>query len=189
MAKELYVADREEWRDWLEKNHNTERLVWLIFYKRQTGRRSIPYDDAVDEALCFGWIDSIIKKINEEKYVRKFTPRKAKSRWSQLNRKRAEAMMREGRMTEAGLTKIKEAQNTGEWFKTTPPRQTLKTPQFMVEALTRNKKAFNNFNNLAPSYKRQFIGWITSAQRVETQKKRLAEAIELLEKNEKLSMK
>jgi len=188
-VKELSVTDRDRWRAWLEKNHDAEKEVWLIFYKRHTGRLSIPYDDAVEEALCFGWIDSIIKKVDDEKYERKFTPRKAKSKWSELNKKRAEKMMREGKMTEAGLAKIRIAKNDGEWFKTTPPRRDLEPSQFIKEALAANKKALNNFNNLAPSYKRQFIGWITSAKKEETRKKRLIEAVELLEKNEKLGMK
>jgi len=161
----------------------------LIYYKKHTGTSSIPYDDSVEEALCFGWIDSIIKKLDEERFARKFTPRKAKSRWSETNKKRARKMMRNGKMTEAGLVKIREAEKSGEWFRTPPKRKELVIPLYMKAALVRNKKARENFSNLTKSYRQQYVGWISSAKREETRKRRLAEVISLLEKNEKLGMK
>ena len=185
----LYVTSRDDWRAWLRRNHDTKKEVWLIYHKKQTGKPSIPYDDSVEEALCFGWIDSVIKKIDDEKFARKFTPRKAKSKWSEANKKRAKRMMKEGKMEEAGLAKIMEAKKGGEWFKTAPVRKELVIPLYVKEALAKNKKALDNFNNLAKSYKRQYIGWIASAKREETRGRRLAEAIRLLEKNEKLGMK
>jgi len=186
---ELCVTSREDWRDWLRRNHYTKKYVWLIYYKKLTGKPSIPYDDSVEEALCFGWIDSIIKKIDNEKFARKFTPRKANSRWSKANKNRARKMIDEGKMTESGLAKIKEARRSGEWFNTVPARKELVVPPYMKEALAKNKKALTNFNNLAKSYKRQYVGWITNAKREETRRIRLAEAIRLLKKNEKLGMK
>jgi uncharacterized protein YdeI (YjbR/CyaY-like superfamily) len=188
-AETLYLANRDDWREWLEKNHDTEKEVWLIFYKTHTSKPTIPYEDAVEEALCFGWIDSIIKKIDDEKFARKFTPRKTKSKWSKLNKKRVEKMITEGKMSEAGLTQIEEAKKSGEWFKTVTRQQTLVIPPFIKEALAANKKALDNFNNLAISYKRQYIGWITNAKRKEALKRRLEEVIKVLEKNEKLGMK
>jgi len=189
VTKELYVTNRDDWREWLRRNHDIEKEVWLIIYKKHTGKRSVPYDDSVEEALCFGWIDSIIKRIDDEKFIRKFTPRKPKSKWSEANKSRATRMITEGKMTEAGLAKIREAKKSGEWFKTPPVRKELVIPPYMRVALAKNKIALENFNNLAKSYKRQYIGWITSAKREETRKRRLAEAIRLLEKNEKLGMK
>jgi len=189
LADELHVTNRDDWREWLRKNYATEKEVWLIYYKKHTGKPSIPYDDSVEEALCFGWIDNIIKRIDDEKFVRKFTPRKAKSKWSEANKKRARKMMKEGKMTKAGLAKIREAKKSGEWFKAEPVRKELVIPPYMKEALAKNKKALDNFNNLARSYKRHYIGWITSAKREETRERRLAEAIRLLEQNEKLGMK
>jgi len=88
ITKTLYVTTRDEWRSWLEKNHKSEKEIWLIYYKKHTGKPRIPYDDAVEEALCFGWIDSIIKRIDEKKYAQKFSPRKQNSVWSDLNKKR-----------------------------------------------------------------------------------------------------
>lgn len=189
IANELYVADRDDWREWLRKNHAIKKEIWLIYYKKHTGKPSILYDDSVEEALCFGWVDSIIKRIDDEKFARKFTPRKAKSRWSEANKKRARKMMKEGKMTEAGLTRVWEAKESGEWFKTTPARKEVVIPPYLKAALTKNKKALENFNNLTKSCKRQYVGWITSAKREETRKRRLAEAIRLLEKGEKLGMK
>jgi len=186
---QLYINTRDDWREWLRKNHNVKNEVWLIYYKKHTDKSSISYDDSVEEALCFGWIDSTIKRIDDEKYARKFTPRKAESRWSESNKKRAEKMVKTGKMTKVGLTKIRKAKKTGEWFKTPPQKKVLVIPTYMKEALQKNQKAFTNFTNLARSYKRQYVGWITSAKREDTRKRRLAEAIELLEKNEKLGMK
>ena len=185
----LYVTSRDDWRLWLRRNHNVAKEVWLIYYRKQTGKPSIPYDDSVEEALCFGWIDSIIKKIDDEKFARKFTPRKAKSRWSESNKKRVRKMITEGMMTEEGLAKIREAKESGEWLKTTPARKEPVIPPYMKEALKKHRKALENFNNLAKSYRRQYIGWITSAKREETRRRRLDEAIRLLEKSEKLRMK
>jgi len=189
LADELYVTNRDDWREWLRKNYETKKEVWLIYYTKHTGKPSISYDDSVEEALCFGWIDNIIKRIDDEKFVRKFTPRKAKSKWSEANKKRARKMIKEGKMTEVGLAKIREAKKTGEWFKTAPAKKELVIPPYMKEALAKNEKALENFNDLAKSYKRQYVGWISSAKREATRRRRLAEAISLLEKNEKLGMK
>jgi len=188
-SDKLYVTSRDDWRAWLRRNHDKEKQVWVIYYKKHTGKPSIPYDDSVEEALCFGWVDSIIRRIDDEKFARKFTPRKAKSRWSEANKKRARKMMKEGKMTDAGLGKIREAEKSGEWSRTSPVRRELVIPPYVKAALARSKKALGNFNNLAKSYKRQYVGWITSAKREETRKRRLAEVIRLLEKNEKLGMK
>lgn len=187
--EKLYVTNRHDWRTWLERHWNVKKEVWLIFYKRHTGKPSLRYDDAVEESLCFGWIDSIIKKLDDEKFARKFTPRKTKSKWSELNKKRAKKMAKEGKMTQAGLSKIKEAKKSGEWFRNPSPKREVVPPSYMVEAFSTNKKARENFAKLARSYKRQYIGWITSAKKQATRKKRLAEVIRLLDKNEKLGMK
>lgn len=188
----LYVSDRDDWRSWLRKNGNAKKEVWLIYYKRHTGKPSISYEDSVEEALCFGWVDSIIKKIDDEKFARKFTPRTGKSTWSETNKKRVERMTREGRMTEAGLIRIKQARANGKWFKTSvsaPYRKELVIPAYLKDELATNKRALQNFNKLAESYKRNFVGWIDSAKKEETRRRRIAEAIGLLERNQKLGMK
>lgn len=187
--KQLYVSNREQWRDWLCAHHVGEDGVWLIFYKKKTNKPTIIYEDAVEEALCFGWIDSIIKKIDETKYARKFTPRKDKSRWSELNKKRAEKMIKARKMTDAGLAKIQTARKTGLWKKDGGINIPLDVPPELAKALTKNKKAKENFDKLALSYRRQYIGWIAVAKREETKKQRIKESIALLVKGKKLGMK
>ena len=187
--KQLYVTNRDEWRDWLFENHAGEAGIWLVFYKKETSKPTIEYEAAVEEALCFGWIDSIIKKIDDAKYARKFTPRTDKSKWSQLNKKRANRMIKQGRMTGAGLEKIKAAKKTGLWDKDPRPRISFDIPPEFAKALARNKKAKDFFDKLAPSYRKHYIGWIAVAKRPETKMRRIAESIALLERGKKLGLK
>jgi uncharacterized protein YdeI (YjbR/CyaY-like superfamily) len=189
MNNTLYVTNRDEWRTWLKKNHNSRKEVWLVYYKKHTTKPRIPYEKAVEEALCFGWIDSTVKKLDKETYAQKFTPRKANSRWSELNQKRALKMIKAGRMAEAGLAKIRKAKDNGKWSETAQVKKEFVLPPRLKKVLMRNEKAWKNFNNLAPSYKRLYAGWILSAKREETRQRRLKEAMELLEKNRKLGMK
>lgn len=185
----MYITDREQWRKWLSEHHAGVAGIWLIFYKKETRQPTIDYEDAVEEALCFGWIDSIIKKIDNDRYVRKFTPRKDKSRWSALNKKRANKMIKEGRMTDLGLTKIKAAKKSGLWEKDGRPQISLDVPAELSKVLAQNKKAKENFDKLALSYRRQYIGWIAIAKKAETKKRRIEESITLLEKGKILGMK
>jgi len=187
--KQLYFIDRDKWREWLSENHAESAGIWMVFYKKATSKPTIPYDAAVEEALCFGWIDSIIKRIDEEKYVRKFTPRKDKSDWSALNKKRVAEMIKAGRMTEAGLAKIRAAKKNGCWNRDGKTPRSLEMPSEFAEALASNKKARENFEKLAPTYRRHYLGWIAAAKRRETIKRRIDESIALLERGGKLGMK
>lgn len=189
MKNLIYVSNRKDWREWLEKNHTTEKEIWLVYYKKHTGKDRIPYDDAVEEALCFGWIDSIVRRLDDEKYAQKFTPRKDQSNWSESNKRRIEKMTAQDKMTEAGLIKIKRAKETGKWDEIiSSPDLHEVHPDFKNE-LEKNPKAKENFNRLAPSYQKYYIGWISSAKRDETRNKRIKEALGLLEKNQKLGLK
>lgn len=107
-VKTIYVKDRKQWRSWLRKNHASEREIWLIIYKKKSNKPSIPYEDAVEEAVCFGWIDGRVKRIDDEKYMQRYSPRTAKSAWSASNIARAEKMIAQGKMTEAGLKAYRE---------------------------------------------------------------------------------
>jgi uncharacterized protein YdeI (YjbR/CyaY-like superfamily) len=191
MTSEVYVASRAEWRAWLEENSKIRKEVWLIYYRNCAKKPSIPYDDSVEEAVCFGWVDGVIKKLDGERYARKFMPRRPRSRWSESNKRRAMKMVEEGRMTEAGLATIREAKRTGEWFRTRTPssRKEFEVPTFMQEALGQNERASVNFYRLADSYRRLYVLWVSSAKREETRKKRLTEAIGLLEQGKKLGLK
>lgn len=187
--KQLYVTNRDQWRDWLSEHYAAEVGVWLVFYKKATSKPTIQYEAAVEEALCFGWIDSIIKRVDGKKYVRKFTPRKDKSNWSALNRKLAAKMMKADKMTDVGLAKIKAAKKTGLWDQDGRPLISLDMPPEFIEALAGNRKANEHFEKLAASYRKHYIGWIAVAKRSETKKRRLDESIALLEKGKKLGMK
>ena len=187
--KTLHVANRDDWRAWLTKNHATQKEVWLIYYKKHTGKPRIPYDDAVEEAICFGWIDSTVKRIDDEKYAQKFTPRNDKSNWSELNRKRAEKMVKEERMTEAGLAKFRQAgRQYAEAPATKPPGKRLVIPPDLREALAANKKAQGNFSNFAPGYKRLYIRWIADAKRPQTRARRIRQTVEWSAVNKKPGM-
>jgi uncharacterized protein YdeI (YjbR/CyaY-like superfamily) len=186
----LYVSDRDEWRSWLEKNCDKESVIWLIFYKKHSGKRSVPYSDAVEEALCFGWIDSIIKRFDDEKYIQKFTPRNKKSTWSALNVRRVQEMIKQGRMTDKGFALYKYAKENGLLPESDyKPKKDPVIPGFVTDALSANKKAEKYFNTLAPSQKRLYIGWIMNAKREETRLKRVREMIGLLNEGKKLGLK
>ncbi|MHC4569612.1 MAG: YdeI/OmpD-associated family protein [Planctomycetota bacterium] len=187
--KQQYFTDRDQWRDWLSGHRDAEAGVWLVFYKKATSKPTLEYEAAVEEALCFGWIDSIIKKIDDERYVRKFTPRKDKSDWSALNKKRVAKMLKAGRMTKAGLAKIKAAKKNGSWNHDGKTPRSLGVPLEFAEALAGNKKAKEHFDKLAPTYRRHYLGWIAAAKRPETKQRRIDESIALLEKGGKLGMK
>ena len=190
ISKTLYVTSRDDWRAWLEKNHETEKEVWLVYYKKHTNQPRIPYDDAVEEALCFGWIDSIVQKIDDERYAQKFTPRRSGSKWSESNKRRVRKLLKEGKMNRAGLAKIGEGVLAAEeGAKSARKTKELVITSYLSEALRGNKKAWENFNDLAPSYRRQYVGWIATAKKEETRKKHIREAIKLLARNEKLGMK
>jgi uncharacterized protein YdeI (YjbR/CyaY-like superfamily) len=187
--KTLYVVNRDDWRAWLKRNHCSRKEVWLIYYKKHTGKPRIPYDDAVEEALCYGWIDSTVKRIDDEKYAQKFTPRNEKSNWSELNRKRARKMIKAGRMTQAGLVRFKQAgKGKNEETQGTLPKKRLVIPLGLKKALSANKKALENFNNFAPSYRRLYIGWITAAKRKETREKRISQTVKWSAENKKPGM-
>ena len=189
MKPELYASSREEWRSWLKKNHAKAEEVWLVYYKKHTGKSSINYTDSVEEALCFGWIDGIKKRIDEEKYAHRFTPRKAKSKWSPLNIRLAKKMIEEGKMTQMGLASFNQKMNYDEDILNARNAKEIPLTQEIEEALKANKKAWEHFNNLAPSHKKQYVGWLISAKRPETRERRLEEAIKLLAGNKKLGMK
>jgi uncharacterized protein YdeI (YjbR/CyaY-like superfamily) len=188
--KKVYVRNRAEWRTWLEANHDKAIEIWLVFNKKETGLPSIPYGDAVEEALCFGWIDSLIKKLNERQYARKFTPRKANSKWSDSNIQRVEKMIHAGLMTPHGMRLVEVAKQNGKWDN--PDQKPILEFQLQTEfaeALRASPKAQETYNNLAPTYQKQYIGWVEVAKRADTKQKRIAESIRLLEQGKKLGLK
>lgn len=181
-----HPTTRADWRAWLAAHHDRETEIWLVYNKRHTGEPRVEYDDAVEEALCFGWIDSIVRTIDADRYAQKFTPRKARSKWSELNRRRFAKMVAEGKMTAAGLAKAP-PEDEGRAVENLPADDAV--PGYIEAALRDNGAAWTNFSNFAPSYRRLYVRWIEDAKREETRRKRLAEAIGLLEQNKKLGLK
>ncbi len=177
----------EQWRNWLEKHHASESEVWLIFTKVHTGVRTISYLDALDEGLCYGWVDSLVKSMDESRYARKFTPRKADSRWSTINRKRYAALKAAGRLKPSGINRAP----TNRGYGPRPPRFEMPAvlPRYIRDALEKKPAAWRYFQGLAPSHRRRYIGWIETAKRDATKARRLREAIRLLSAGKPLGLK
>ena len=188
ITNEFFAATVTDWEKWLEDFHQTETEIWLVFYKKHTKKAGLDYESAVQSALCYGWIDSIIQRVNDDYYVRKFTPRKTGSKWSTSNRRRVKQLLADKRMRPDGL-KTLEGVNLDE----APPRPGFQPNgeilDFIRQELQQNPPAWNNFQQLPPGQKKLYLGWIMSAKREQTRQKRLAEAVELLKRNQRLGMK
>ena len=179
----LRMTSRRRWRAWLARHHATSPGVWLVFYKAHTGMKSIPYEDAVREALCFGWIDSLIKRLDDDRYAFKVTPRKPASKWSALNRKRWAELEAAGLLAPAGL----EAAPTSNTYAPKPVIPEL--PAYIAKALKTNPDAWRFFRELPRTQRRDFVVWIHMAKRPETRDKRIRESIALLAAGKKLGLK
>ncbi len=178
------VRSRQEWRNWLDEHHDSEPEIWLVFHKQHTAEATISYDAAVEEALCFGWIDSIVRRLDDNSYARKFTPRKPDSRWSTINRQRYADLKARRLLAAPGL----ERSPTGRSGDAPRPSASV-IPSYIEKQLKANTRAWEYFGRLAPSYRRLYVGWIDSAKREETKDKRLREAISLLAAGKKLGLK
>ena len=185
--KTLRVETLDRWRDWLGGHHASESEVWLVFYKRQTGVASIAYADALDEALCFGWVDSLVKRLDDQRYALKFTPRRQDSRWSTKNRERYEALKAGGRLKPAGLKRPP----TDRGYGPLPPRLPLpaKLPTYIQAALSKHPAASRHFEALSLAQRGRYFAWIESAKREDTKLRRLEEAIRLLAAGKVLGLK
>ena len=180
----LDVRSRKEWRKWLKVNHASRAEIWLIFHKRHTGVTSLGYNDAVEEALCFGWIDSLVRRLDDARYARKFTPRKARSKWSAINRRRYTDLASRGLLAAPGLERAPTSRSGD-----APRTRVAALPSYIEERLKTCPRAWRYFTQLAPSYRRMYIGWIDSAKRDETKHRRLREAINLLAARKNLGLK
>ncbi len=181
----FHAPDRSAWHHWLEENHAASSGTWLVYDKTHTGQPCISYEASVEEALCYGWIDSLIQKIDEAQYARKFTPRRTGSPWSETNKRRVSKLIAEGRMTPAGRAKID--------FPLEEPlpakgKQELIIPEWISFGLKQNPAAWENFSNMPPSHKKRYLAWLTSAKKEETRQRNLEKAIHMLEQNTRLEM-
>ena len=185
--KTLRVRRIDQWRRWLEEHHASASEIWLIFYKKHTGVASVEYKDALDEALCFGWVDSLVKRLDDRRYALKFTPRRADSRWSDPNRKRYAELKATGRLRPAGIQRPP----TDRGYDPRPPRRPLpaRLPPYIQAAFKEHPAARRHFDALGPEQRRRYIAWIESAKREETKLRRLQEAIGLLTRGKVLGLK
>lgn len=183
--EELIFETRTDWRQWLAANHSISEGIWMVYYKKHTKRACVSYNDAVEEALCYGWIDSIVKTVDNEKYKQKYSPRRKNSVWSKVNKARVEKMIKEGLMTPFGLRKIEEAKKNGQWDKAYGTRKMPEMPSEFKQALEKDLKAYTNFMNFAKSYQSNYLHWYISAKRPETKEKRLQIIIERSRENKK----
>jgi uncharacterized protein YdeI (YjbR/CyaY-like superfamily) len=183
IGQTLYVKDRNTWRKWLKANHARKKEIWLIYYKKESGKPRIPYNDAVEEALCFGWIDSILKPIDKEKYAQRFSPRKPASQLSAMNRERILRLKRQKKMTVSGLAAVSHAMHHSE------KRPNFSLPADIKRALKKDPKVWANYTKFPASYKRIRIGWIHgSRQRMDVFRQRLQYFLKMTRKNKRFGM-
>ncbi len=183
---DFHPLTRKEWREWLAENHARAAGIWFVYYKKQTGKPRVTYDEAVEEALCFGWIDSVPRKFDDERSKLLFTPRKPKSVWSKLNKTRIERLIENRLMTEIGLTKIEAAKRNGSW-NALDASDNLETPADLTEAFERNNGAKKNFEAFSDSVKRSILSWIFSAKRDETRAARIEKTVAMAARNKRVN--
>lgn len=174
----LYVKDRREWRAWLKKNGQSMPEVWLIYYKKASRKGGISYGDSVEEALCFGWIDSTVRKLDKERFLRRFTPRKPGSRWAASNIKRVRKLTAEGKMTAVGLARFQ------------PQREANplpnKMPADLEQRFRRDAQAWRNFHSFPPFYRRMAAAWVARAKKEETRLRRLQKLMKFSLENRRI---
>jgi len=178
----VHPKSRADWRKWLEENQSRTEGVWFISYKKASGKPRVAYDEAVEEALCFGWIDSKGNKLDEERSMLWFAPRKARTGWSMLNKERVKKLIKAGLMSPAGLAKIKAAKKDGSW-NVLDAAHALEIPSDLEKAFSKNETARGYFEAFPPSVKRAILEWISNAKRPETRAKRIDETVIKAEKN------
>ena len=173
ITKTLYVTNQKDWRDWLKKNYRTEKEIWLVYYKNGTGKPRIEYNDAVEEALCFGWIDSIVKKLDEERTVQRFSPRKPNAKYSQANKERLRSLVEQGKVIKEVLDSLGDILT-----------EKFEIPPDILKAIQADKEAWKNFQKFSDSYKRIRTAFIDGARkRPEEFQKRLRHFIKMTGKN------
>jgi uncharacterized protein YdeI (YjbR/CyaY-like superfamily) len=178
IGKKVHVTTRAQWRAWLKKNHRSAREIWLVFFKKHTGKPRVSYTDAVEEALCFGWIDGIAKTIDDARYAQRFSPRRTGSNWSAINRRRYARLVAGRRMTPSGAA-----------VGPSSAKPLVKRDDSAPPELKKDRDAWRNFQALPPSHRRMYSLWINDAKKPETRQRRITEALSLLRQNKRLTLK
>jgi uncharacterized protein YdeI (YjbR/CyaY-like superfamily) len=175
LPKKVLIKSREQWREWLEKNHDKEKRIFLVKYKKHTGKSIISLKDSMDEAICFGWIDTTVKRIDDNKFGTIFVRRNKNGRWSNATLSYAKRLIKEGRMTPSGLKAYKDGLKKPVIDHGLPKNPAI--PLDLGKALNKNKKSKKNFENFALSYRRVYIYWIETAKQPETRARRIREVV------------
>ena len=173
------------WQKWLESNHNTESVLWLILQKKNSKKQGIRYEEAVRMAVSYGWIDGKMKRLNDDEFMQRFTPRRKGSVWSMVNRKRAESLIEEGTMTPAGFKTVEEAKENGRWDNAYSSRGAVDIPADLIDALKENESAYENYNAFPPSARFMYVHWINEAKRKDTRLRRIKTVVIRSERNQR----
>ena len=182
----FHFQNQHEWRAWLEQHHATQPEAWLLILKSRAAGPGIYLEEATEEAAAFGWVDSVLKSVSGESFFYlRFTPRKPGSLWSVSNQKRVERLIAQGRMTEAGMAKVREAMENGEWEAAIRREETSSLPDDLRRALETNVASAANFENYPASQKKMFLYWIASARTEKTRQKRIHAAVEMAAQNKR----
>lgn len=181
-VEEYYPINKKDWRKWLTINHHKKDAVWLIFYKVKSPKHNLSWSDSVDEALCFGWIDSTKRSIDDEKFIQYFCKRKAKSNWSKVNKDKVKTLINQGLMQEQGYKSIEIAKENGSWT-ILDAVEALIVPEDLQEGFASHKGSKDYYNTLSNSAKKTLLYWLNSAKRTETRQKRILEIVENASQN------
>lgn len=181
----ILFGSGEEWQQWLAQHHNTSKGIWLRIYKKDSGAVSITRDEALDEALCYGWIDGQANKYDESSYLQKFTPRRPKSLWSKRNIEHIARLEKEGRMKPLGLKEVEAAKADGRWERAYDPPSKMEMPQDFLRELSKDKKAKAFFETLNKTNMFSIAWRLQTAKKPETRERRMKAILEMLAKGEK----
>jgi uncharacterized protein YdeI (YjbR/CyaY-like superfamily) len=180
--------NRAAWRAWLERNYDKQKEIWLAYYKKHSGKTSVTYEEALEEALCFGWIDSTVNRLDAERYMQKWTPRNPKSIWSAANKARVKKLSAKGRMAPAGLAAVETAKRNGSWCALDRVDPKPEIPPDLAEAIEADPRTKANFERVSASQKKMLIWWIIGAKRPETRARRIARGLEMIRTGEKFGI-
>lgn len=180
----FYPTNRQQWRRWLQKHHNTTQSIWVVMYKKDSGVPTITWSDAVDEAICFGWIDSIKKSVDHQQSIQYFSRRKPTSAWSKINKAKVERLTQEGLMTQAGYDSVETAKQNGSWSILDEVEE-LVIPKDLAKAFKAHPGSKGFFTGLSRSIKKMMLHWVIAAKRPETREKRITELAELAAQKKK----
>ncbi len=176
----LLFQSREEWRDWLFHHHKNMNEQWIFLFKRAHAHKGLTYEEAMEEAVCFGWVDSVMKGHDEEKFSQRFSPRRKGRPWSLTNKDRAEAMIKKGFMEKAGFEMVEDAKQSGWWEEAYSSKTKPILPEEMAKVLKSNANLWQAFNKLSNSDQLRYIFWVKTAKKQETRKKRIQEIMDKL---------